>query len=221
MQDSPAPHTFDQTLVSMHREHAANVARSHYNPWRLGLYVTVSLAAPIIAGLGGMFFKTGWVLAAVAALLVIPLPLFVVLWAVDAGLVEHERLKNEKLSMSTGPALPHQPAANVEASRAQLRPGILANGKMVSPADVLSPELAHLRDVCVQLVRAGSERGAWSRSALAEGPGAPMTGEDWDLASPQLQDLGFFWVKPGRNGGLRPAPGKEIKEIIARLEAAR
>jgi hypothetical protein len=217
MQDSPTQHTYEQTLVSIHREHAANVARSHYNPWRLGLYVTLSLAAPIIAGVGG-FFTTGWLLAAVAAFLAIPLPVFVVLWAIDAGLVEHERLKHEKLSMSAGPALPRPAAPAVET---KLRPGLLQNGKVVPAAPVLSPDLAHLRDVCVQLVRLGSERGTWARSALAEGPDAPMTGEDWDLASPQLQDLGFFWVKPGRGGGLQPVKGKEIAETIARLEAAR
>lgn len=220
MNESQTPQTFDQTLVSMHREHAANVRRSHYNPWRLGLYVTLSLAAPILAGGAAWLSRESVLLAATAIFLAVPLPLFVVLWAVDAGLVEHERLKNEKLSMSQAPGLPRPPAP-VVAADVKLRPGQLHNGRMLPPAEVLSPERVHLRDVCLQLVRAGSERGAWARSALAEGPAAPMRGEDWDLASPQLQELGFFWVKPGRNGGLQPVKGKEISEIIARLEAAR
>jgi len=217
MTDSPTQQVYEQTLVRMHREHAANVARSHYNPWRLGLYVTLSLAAPIIVGVGG-FFTTGFFWAAIAALLAIPLPLFVVLWAVDAGLVEHERLKHEKLSLSAAPGLPRPPAP---APESKLRPGLMQNGRITPPAPVVAPELAHLRAVCVQLVREGSERGTWARSVLAEGPGAPMRGEDWDLASPQLQELGFFWVKPGRKGGLQPIQGKPIAEIIARLEAAR
>jgi len=217
MNDLPTQHTYDQTLVSIHREHAANVARSHYNPWRLGVYVTFSLTAPIAAGVIG-FIAWGWLLAAVAALLLIPLPVFVVLWAIDAGLVEHERLHRELLSLSAAPGLP-RPAA--PAPDAKLRPGLLQNGQVVPPAPIIAPELEHLRDVCLQLVRLGSERGTYARSVLAEGPAAPMKGEDWDLASPQLQDLGFFWVKPGRSGGLQPVKGKEIPEIIARLEAAR
>jgi len=217
MNDSPTH--YEQTLVSINREHAARVDRSHYNPWRLGLYVTLSLAAPIIAGVGGWFFTSGFFWPALAAIIVIPLPVFVVLWAIDAGLVEHERLKHEKLSMGAGPALP-RPAAPA-AVETKLRPGLLQNGEVVPRAPVLTPELAHLRDVCVQLVRLGADRGTWARSALAEGPDAPMSGEDWDLASPQLQELGFFWVKPGRKGGLQPIQGKPIGEIIARLEAAR
>lgn len=216
MSDQPQHTTYEQTLATVHREHAASVARSHYNPWRLGLYVTLSLWAPLVAGGAGLLIS-GWLAAAVAAALAVPLPVFVVIWARDAGLVERERLKCELLSLSRGPMLP-RPTAPEPAGK--LRPGILQNGAIVPPAPQLTPELAHLRAVCLQLARLGAERGTWARSALAEGAGAPMKGEDWDLASPQLQDLQLFWVKPGRNGGLQPMPGKPIAETIARLEAA-
>lgn len=217
MNDQPTQRTYEQTLVSIHREHAASVAHPHYNPWRLGVYVTLSLSAPIVAGTVG-WIAWGWLLAVVAAVLAVPLPFFVVLWAWDAGLVERERMKRELLSLSAGPALPRPPMPDVET---KLRPGLLQNGQVVPPAPLMSPELAHLREACIQLARLGDKRGMWSRAALAEGPSAPMKGEDWDLASPQLQDMGFFWVKPGRGGGLQPLPDKPIAETIARLEAAR
>lgn len=211
------PRAYEQTLVTINREHAASVARSHYSPWLLAIYVTLSLWAPLVAG-GAGWLISGWLAMLVAGALALPVPVFVVIWAWDAGLVERERLKCERLSLSRGPLLP-RPAAVPEPA-GKLRPGLMQNGVIVPPKPQLTPELAHLRAVCLQLARLGAERGTWARSALAEGAGAPMRGEDWDLASRQLQDLQLFWVKPGKGGGLLPMPEKPIAETIARLEAA-
>jgi hypothetical protein len=47
-----------------------------------------------------------------------------------------------------------------------------------------------------------------------------LSGEEWDTASPALQEMGFFYVKAGRGGGLVPVPGKDLDEVIRRLEVA-
>ena len=209
--------------AAINKERASAVRFTRYNPWQLGLYVTGSLAVPVVAVIVS-YQLVGW-LGLLAALFALPVPLFVILWAVDALMVEHQRLIAERLQLKRAgevhtPQLPTPEPAMV-ATRRHLRLGYSQDGRIVPPAAPTDPAMDRLRALCLKLVKLGAPADNWARSALAEGPGAGMRGEEWDAASVELQDLDLFIVKAGRGGGLRPKPGRELADIVARLEVAR
>jgi hypothetical protein len=217
MNDEAPRRLYEQTVVAITRDHAASVQRARYNPWRLGVYVTLALAAPIALGEVGLAVR-GFLAAALLALLAIPVPVFVILWAIDAGLVEHARLRSEKLLLTVGPALPPAPtlADDADPEEVELRPGYPIDGVMTAPAEGARPEVVDLRDDCLAFVRAGMRRSGWSRSKIAEGSARLLSPSAWDRASRELQRLGFFRTGPA---GLEPA--RDLGDVIARLEAAR
>lgn len=214
---------YEQTLVRLNDNHASAVRRTRYNPWRLGVYVSLASALPLAAGLGGYQLQ-GQLGAVVGLVLALPVPFFVLLYAVDGLRVEHQRMVAERQLLMDGPRLPELPVSTSDpvptSEESPLRPGLLVNGSVVSPLPTLSAEKARLKAACLKLVRAGSERGSWTRAAIAEGVDQMLTGDEWDLASPALQAWGYFWNKPGKGGGLRPSDKLTVAQIIERLEAA-
>lgn len=198
----------------------ADPSIQRYDPWRLGLYVTAAVAMPLAVGGIGWYWLGGqaWLLGA----LPVPVSIFLSLWSLDAWLVEHARLRAERQSWNEPPVAPTTPhEAPAPELRQHLRLGLAQNGRIVAPSDDMDPALVALRAKCLTLARAGVERRTWSRSALAEGEGAVMSGQDWDEASAELQHLGLFEVKAGRGGGLRPARPDNLEHDLARLEVAR
>jgi len=225
MSDVPQPQTFELAVsAAINKERADSVKFTRYNPWRLGLYVTGSLFVPVAAAAVGVL-AVGWG-GSLIGLTVLPVPIFVMLWAVEAALVEHQRLVAERAQLRRAggehlvPTAAASPAAPMVATRKHLKLGYLHNGVMTAPASPPDPGMQRLRKICLQLAQLGSDGNNWSRSALAEGPNARMGAEDWDAASAELQALGLFEVKAGRGGGLRPAAGRDLADSLARLEMA-
>ncbi len=217
---------YEQTLTVAQNNRAQAIKQTRYSPWRMGLYVTGSLAldlAPLAAGIGGYQYDGWWMwglFGLLGSVLLLPFPVLVIVWVVDATLVERERLRTEKSDLRP---LMVSNVGNAPALEAPggLRPGILVNGSVMAPLATLSTDKARLKSACLLLVRAGAERGSWTRAAIAEGVDAMMPGELWDLASPELQRLGYFWSKPGKGGGLRPSDKMyTVAQIIERLEVA-
>jgi hypothetical protein len=210
------PSEFDLTTAAIrfddNRRQAVRSVR--YSPWRLGAYVTLALAAPIAAGTVA-FFAAGGYVAVLAFILALPVTVAVVIWTWDAFLVERQRLQCEKLTMQQGPELP-TPEVEAPPESVELRPGFPIDGEMISPVEVVRPEIAALRDDCLAFVRAGMRRSGWSRSKIAEGPDKLLTPTRWDRASKELQRLGYF--KQGA-AGLEPA--RDLNDVVKRLEAAR
>lgn len=225
MTGEPQTQQYDLTLTTAGKPERTDVRRTRYNPWLIGLQISASLVLPFAVGQIAGELTADAVKVWLAALASVPISALVILWSIDATLVEHQRLRSEQSQVKRAgepvrpPAPPTAPAAALP--RRHLRPGYLMAGEIVSPAAVLEPAMATLQADCLALVKLGAERGTWARSAIAEGPDAPMKGEAWDRASRELQDLQLFYVKAGRNGGLQPMPGKPIAETVARLEAAR
>lgn len=197
----------------------SDVKYQRYNPWRLALSACASLGLFVFSTWAAFLFAgIGWTI--VVAICVAPLPVVVLLWVKSAWDVEEQRLAQEYNSILRFPTqLPPAPPK----PEAHLDPGMLATRggdvRVVHKVPALSPEKERLRDACLQLVRLGMEHKTWSRSALAEGEGAYMSGDAWDEASKELQRLGWFWV-PGQGKGLRPRANVDLELVIARLEAA-
>lgn len=214
--------TYEQTLAKINENHASAVRSTRYNPWRLGVYVSLALAALPAALVIGHQVQ-GQLGAVIGLALALPIPFFVILYAYDGVQVEHQRMVAERNLLVYGPVLPESPVVstggNSPASE-PLRPGLVQDGQVVARAPQLSREKVFLKNACLKLCRAGKERGSWARSALAEGSDAMMSGEEWDAASPWLQANGYFMVKAGRGGGLMPVPGKDVDETIRLLEVA-
>lgn len=209
------------------RQRAQEIKNTRYSPWRLAAYVIGALATPcVLAGatFTGYWYtsQSAWLLIGVpASLLSLPLPFLVVIWVGYAWQIERQRLIAEKEQLCGAPSLPVPPApATAPAQPAHLQPGIVANGRVVARAPEPSAERVWLRNACLKHLRLGQKLGKWTRSELAEGDGAPMSGPEWDASSPELQHLGYLWNKPGKGGGLQPVPGKDLNEAIARLEVA-
>ncbi len=222
MTDQPH-HLYEQTVVKINATHDSAVRARRYNPWGLGLSLAASLAFPILAALAG--YQVGGQLGAcLAAGVSLPVPVLVTVYAIDGMRVEHQRMVAERTLLMNGPALPLPPALSsvgAPAAPVKLMPGLVQNGNVVAQEPKLSPDVTWLRNACLRLLRGGQVRGAYTRSALAEEPDALMSGEQWDAASPELQRLGYCYVKAGKGGGLLLTPGKDVDECIKLVEVAR
>ena len=208
---------YQMTLDARQRASLA-AARPGYNPWGLAVGVSAALALlPFSVWVAYTAAGAGWAWA--MFFIVLPFPALVTAWAWAAWRLEWRRLQfgRELLALPDAPEPQAEPGAQAQAEPAELTPGYDLDGLIVSPTGEASPAALALRAECLFFVRAGLRRGnKWSRSTLAEGPGAMMRGEAWDRASKELQRLGFF--RPAR-GGL--APAREPADILARLGAAK
>jgi hypothetical protein len=192
------------------------VGPAQYSPWVLALSVSLAWGL-LVFGTAGVYDAVGGGWAFGTFMLIVPFPVLVTAWVRKAWQVEGKRLDLAGSLLG----LPELPALEVsdeseETMPVELRPGFEVNGEIVAPVGDSPAGAGRLRGLCLRFVRAGMRRDGWSRSKIAEGPGALMKGEDWDEASKELQRLNFF-----TKGAAGMTPSRDLGDIIKRLEAAR
>lgn len=214
-------------LVKVYRLHAEQAQGRRYNWYVLagtlaGSWLLVVLAAFVgfdfgVRAAGAVWHFWPWFFLAVGLLLTVPGAVLLTAFCTRAMWVELSRMDAE-IGLFQGD-LP-EIVIRQSPDDSHLQPGIVFDGEQtVSPIPHLSPSKRALRDACLALIQHGITKGKFTRSALAEGEGAVMAGDAWDMASPELQRHGWFVAD---NKGLRPALHFEhrLEEVILRLENA-
>lgn len=227
MNDQPDMRAYDLVLVETRdrEKRRAELRGQRSSPWMMGLWASAALVLPCIAWVAAWWWiepadLLHWAVTLAIGAPLLPITFLVLLGVYDRALFEHTYLVKAKDSLDSAPTAAVSTSGIAPTSAAGLRPGIKQDGEIVSPAPRPDPAKLKLIAACVKLARAGVERGSWTRAAIAEGPDAMMPGDEWDLASPELQRVGYFYNKAGKGGGLRPVEHMPIAEIIKRLEVA-